>query len=64
MGNNYALQEFTRQDAKVADFDWQPRQESMPQLIEFVEKRKSETLRPSRALGEHGVRSAVLHESV
>jgi hypothetical protein len=36
----------------------------MPDLIEFIKKRESETLRPPRALGEHGLRSSVLHKPV
>jgi hypothetical protein len=34
-GNHQGVQKFTRQDAEVANFDWQSSEESMAQLIEF-----------------------------
>jgi hypothetical protein len=64
VGNNQAAQEFTRQHTEVADSYGQSGQESMPQLIEFVEECESETLRPPHALGEHRFRSSVLHNPV
>src|SRR5919109_2764076 len=52
--DNQAAQKSARQDAEVANFYRQSGEQSMAQLIEFVEKRKLDPLRPPRALSEYG----------